>query len=60
MEKKYFAELTRAWQLTAYAHRFIPEEQMERLCLDWSRFYDKRADKPIEPQAKDTKGLNDE
>ncbi len=56
LEKKYFAELTRAWQLTAYAHRFVPEEQMARLCQDWSRFYDKRVDS----QTNNSRGLNDE
>lgn len=39
LEKQYFVELTRAWQLTAYAHRVISAEQMEQLCIDWSLFY---------------------
>lgn len=39
-EKKYFVELTRSWQLIAYAHRMIPAEQMEQLCLNWSVFYE--------------------
>jgi hypothetical protein len=38
-KKKYFIELTQAWQLTAYANRFISAEQMEKLCLNWDRFY---------------------
>jgi hypothetical protein len=38
-ETHYFIELTRAWQQTAYAHRVIPEGQMQQLCINWSRFY---------------------
>ena len=37
---KYFVELTRAWQITAYAHRPITAEQMEQLCRNWSQYYD--------------------
>ncbi len=39
----YFIDLTRAWQLTAYAHQMIPEAQMEELCLQWSVHYKKQA-----------------
>lgn len=36
----YFVELTRAWQLTAYAHREIAEDKMEALCRNWSKYYE--------------------
>jgi len=39
-ERHYFIELTRAWQLTAYAHRNIPAAQMKQLCLNWSDVYE--------------------
>ena len=38
-EVNYFIGLTRAWQITAYAHRAVPAQQMEQLCLNWERFY---------------------
>ena len=43
-EVNFFVELTRAWQLTAYAHRIIPAEQMKKLCLDWSQIYSAKSD----------------
>ena len=36
---EYFIELTKAWQITAYAHRQIPAEKMQQLCLKWAEFY---------------------
>ncbi len=36
---RYFRDLTHAWQLTAYAHRAVPAEQMEYLCNNWSLHY---------------------
>lgn len=45
-EINYFIDLTRAWQLTAYAHRSISEQQMEQLCLNWSRYYKQK--QPLE------------
>lgn len=39
-ELNYFVDLTRAWQLTAYAHRTVSEEEMKQLCLNWSRYYE--------------------
>jgi hypothetical protein len=41
-EVEYFIDLTRAWQLTAYAHRNVSAQQMEALCRDWALFYDKK------------------
>ncbi len=32
---RYFAGLTRAWQLTAYAHRQPTDRDFERLCEEW-------------------------
>ncbi len=41
-EVNYFIDLTRAWQLTAYAHRIVPDEQMEKLCLEWSVYFQQK------------------
>ncbi len=37
---RYFMELTRAWQLTAYAHRTLPEPQLKKLVTDGAVFYE--------------------
>ena len=39
-EVKYFIDLTKAWQLTAYAHRTVCEEEMKQLCVNWSYYYE--------------------
>jgi len=52
VEIKYFVDLTRAWQLTAYAHRVIPAEQMEQLCMNWSRYYGKDYEQEREQEGK--------
>ncbi len=36
----YFIELTHAWQLTAYAHRTLPEAQLKKLVTDGAVFYE--------------------
>jgi len=35
----YFADLTRQWQLLAYAHRMPSDEVVESLCAAWPRFF---------------------
>ncbi len=39
-EINYFIELTQAWQLTAYAHRELAEQQMQKLVAEGAIFYD--------------------
>ncbi len=39
-QARYFKELTRAWQLTAYAHQTLPEAQLKKLVTDGAVFYD--------------------
>ena len=51
---EYFVELTQAWQITAYAHRQIPTEQMEQLCRNWSQYYDDK--NSVKPSSK---GISD-
>jgi len=36
----YFKQLSKAWQLTAYAHRTISAQHMQQLCHDWQPLYD--------------------
>ncbi len=38
-ERDYFTELTKTWQLTAYAHQTLSEKKIKCLCRDWSLFY---------------------
>ncbi len=35
----YFTALTRAWQLTAYAHRGPNPDEWDVLCDDWTRYF---------------------
>ncbi len=42
-EGKFFVDLTRSWQLTAYAHKTVSEEKMQQLCRSWTFFYDKES-----------------
>jgi hypothetical protein len=35
----FFAQLTRGWQLLAYAHRMPSDEAVESLCAAWPRFF---------------------
>ena len=55
LEIKYFVDLTRAWQLTAYAHRVIPAEQMAQLCMNWSRYYGKDSEQEREQEREQEK-----
>jgi len=38
-EGRFFVDLTRSWQQTAYAHKNVSEEKMQQLCRNWSLFY---------------------
>ncbi len=60
-EVKYFVDLTKAWQLTAYAHRFIPEKEMKNLCLQWPHFFSSSATLPSKAHHENkTDGASDE
>ena len=50
----YFKELTRAWQLTAYAHRILPEAQLKQLVADGAVFYEHL--KPVSEHSSDGSG----
>ncbi len=40
----YFIELTQAWQLTAYAHRELPESQLKALLSSGTVFYERQTE----------------
>ncbi len=35
----FFSHLTHAWQITAYAHRYVNESEMQQLCDNWSQHF---------------------
>jgi len=60
-EVNYFVDLTKAWQLTAYAHRFISEKEMEQLCLHWPHFFSSSSIPPTNAHGESkSDGVNDE